>query len=74
MNEANTILLTQTETADFLRVSPRTLEKMRWTGCGGPPFVKIGRRCMYRKSDLMAYLDAQTRQSTSDPGPTSEAA
>lgn len=38
------------EAADFLRLSPRTLEKYRVRG-GGPPFRKLGRRVVYALSD-----------------------
>jgi hypothetical protein len=24
---------------------------------GGPPFLKIGRRCLYRKSDVLAWME-----------------
>ncbi|HEY3807248.1 MAG TPA: hypothetical protein VGL61_31825 [Kofleriaceae bacterium] len=27
---------------------------------GGPPFMKVGRRCLYKWSDVVAWLDAQT--------------
>ncbi|MBI9078065.1 MAG: helix-turn-helix domain-containing protein [Desulfatibacillum sp.] len=71
MNES--ALLNQEQTAQFLNISHRTLEKWRWEGTG-PRFCKIGRRAMYKPADLQSYVDAQTRQSTSDPGPTSQAA
>lgn len=32
------------------------------------PFVKIGRSVRYRKSDVLAFIDANIRQSTSDGG------
>ncbi len=59
--------LTTEEAANYLRLSPRTLEKMRVTG-EGPPFRKLGRRVLYVKSDLDAWAEAQRRKSTSDPG------
>jgi hypothetical protein len=36
------------------QVSPRTLERWRWTGIG-PRFLKIGRRVRYRLEDIEAY-------------------
>jgi hypothetical protein len=39
------------EAADFLRLSPRTLEKYRVRG-GGPSFRKLGRRVVYALCDL----------------------
>lgn len=34
---------------------------------GGPPYRKFGRRCLYRKGDVIAWLDANSQrvQSTS---------
>ena len=34
-----------------------------------PTFVRIGRRCLYLRSDVMAMVLAQRRTSTADPGP-----
>jgi Helix-turn-helix domain len=39
--------------AIYLGLSPRTLEKWRLTG-QGPPYIKRGRRCLYRLEDLDA--------------------
>jgi hypothetical protein len=58
--------LTNNEAADFLRLSPRTLEKQRVIG-GGPRFRKFGRRVMYAISDLEAWADARSFEMTSDP-------
>jgi len=61
----NTIFLTQTEAAEFLRLSPRTLERHRVAGTG-PRFVKAGRRVLYRHEDLEAWATANTFTSTSE--------
>lgn len=53
--------------ADFLSVSPRTLEGMRVRG-GGPRFAKVGGSVRYRIASLEEYLQHQERTSTSDPG------
>lgn len=58
--------LTNTEAADFLRLSPRTLEKQRVIG-GGPRFRKFGRRVMYAVADLEAWADARSFEATCDP-------
>lgn len=58
--------LTNDEAADYLRLSPRTLEKQRVTG-GGPRFRKFGRRVMYAVSDLDAWADRHSFEATSDP-------
>jgi hypothetical protein len=47
--------------------SPRTLEGWRLRG-GGPRFLKIGRRVIYRRRDLDNWLAARERASTSDRG------
>ena len=58
--------LTNDEAADFLRLSPRTLEKQRVIG-GGPRFRKFGRRVMYSVADLDPRADARSFEATSDP-------
>lgn len=49
-------LLDQNEAAKILSVSPLTLECWRWKGGKGPKFVKLGKLCRYRESDLYAYI------------------
>jgi|TARA_B100000519_G_C14189694_1_gene412531 hypothetical protein len=58
--------LTNDEAAEYLRLSPRTLEKQRVIG-GGPKFRKFGRRVMYTVADLDAWADARSYEATSDP-------
>ncbi|WP_425522007.1 helix-turn-helix domain-containing protein [Stutzerimonas stutzeri] len=58
--------LTNDEAAEYLRLSPRTLEKLRVIG-GGPKFRKFRRRVMYAVSDLDAWADARSFDATSDP-------
>ena len=58
--------LTNDEAADYLRLSPRTLEKQRVLG-GGPKFRKFGRRVMYAVADLDAWATDRSFESTSDP-------
>lgn len=58
--------LTNDEAAAFLRLSPRTLEKLRVIG-GGPRFRKFGRRVMYALTDLEAWADARSFETTFDP-------
>ena len=52
--------------ADYLGLSPRTLQKQRVYG-GGPPYRKFGRRVLYARGDLDAWADAQARAHTSMP-------
>ena len=57
-------LLTEPEAADLTRLSARTLERMRSTGTG-PQYVKLGRRVLYRKADLQAWIGNNLFLSTS---------
>lgn len=56
--------LTNSEAADFLRLSPRTLEKQRVVG-GAPPFRKFGRRVLYAQTDLQKWAEDRRFDSTS---------
>lgn len=47
-------LLSRREAADFLGVSPRSLE----AGGLGLPFVKVGRMVRFRLADLRAFIAA----------------
>jgi len=58
--------LTNDEAADYLRLSPRTLEKQRIIG-GGPRFRKFGRRVMYAVADLDNWASERSFETTSDP-------
>ncbi len=59
--------MTTPEAAEYVGLSPATLETRRTRG-GGPPFVKLGVRVVYRLEDLDGWLEEQRRKSTSDPG------
>ena len=59
-----TRLLLQSELAARWRISPRTLERWRFTG-EGPRFCKIGGRVTYREDDVIAFEVEQMRQVTS---------
>lgn len=56
--------LNNNETAAFLRLSPRTLEKLRVEG-GGPRFHKFGRRVVYALPDLEIWANARGFEMTS---------
>ena len=56
-------LLDENEVADILRVARKTLQIWRASG-RGPRFVKVGRRALYRSTDLETYLDERTVNST----------
>ena len=53
------------EAAQFLKISPRTLEKQRVTG-GGPRFRKFGSRVLYARNDLQAWADQRSFANTSE--------
>lgn len=50
-------LLTQEEVANYLRISPKTLERDRWLK-QGLPFIKVGRSVRYRASDIAEFIGA----------------
>lgn len=59
--------LTNAEAAAWLRLSPRTLEKLRVIG-GGPRFRKLRRRVLYALADLEVWSNSRAFEMTSDPG------
>ena len=59
--------LTTREAASVLRMSVRTLDRYRVTG-EGPPFMKLGGRIRYLRSDIDRWAQAKKRLSTSDDG------
>jgi len=61
------VLLTQSETAELLRLSERTLERWRVVG-GGPVFCKLGKRVLYRRADLDEWIASHVVNSTSEAG------
>ena len=58
-------MLTQMEAAQILRVSVRTLERLRVSG-GGPSYIKTGRLVRYRQADLDRWIADRVRGSTSE--------
>ena len=60
-------LLSSKEVAVLLGVSPSTLSRWRFEG-DGPQYLKLGRGpkaiIRYRRSDVAAYLDGCSRNST----------
>jgi excisionase family DNA binding protein len=59
------MMLTQSEAAQMLRVSVRTLERLRVSG-SGPTYIKTGRLVRYRQSDLDKWITDSERRSTSE--------
>jgi len=54
------LLLTESEAADFLRFSPVTLSRYRYTG-DGPAYCKLGGAIRYYRADLLAWAWAKRR-------------
>ena len=55
--------LTTPQAAAYLGLRPATLEQWRWSG-RGPRFIKLGRACRYRLSDLEQFIESRTFSST----------
>lgn len=60
-------LIDETNAANFLCQSIRTIQKWRVTGFG-PSFYKSGRSIRYRRRELMIWANTRRRQSTSCSG------
>ena len=58
-------LLTQREAAAQLRLSARTLERLRVSGTG-PAYVKTGRLVRYREQDIEEFVASRLVNSTSE--------
>jgi predicted site-specific integrase-resolvase len=57
--------LNQRQLARRWCMSPRTLERWRWTG-EGPKFLKLGGRIVYREDDVEAYEAERLHASTTE--------
>jgi hypothetical protein len=55
------------EAASYLRLSVRTLERLRCNGLG-PPFLKLCHSIRYRQSDLEEWIAKRVVRSTSEVG------
>jgi hypothetical protein len=53
-------LMTAAEFARYRRCSPRTLDRERATG-SGCPYVRLGARILYRRSDVDRYIARNVR-------------
>ena len=63
MTTADHELLTITEVAELLRTPVATLRYWRHLGIG-PASFRIGRRVMYRRTDVEEWIRTQERQSS----------
>jgi hypothetical protein len=60
-------LVGETEAAEILGLSVKTLRRWRFAG-RGPAFHKIGACVRYRPADLDAFIEAGRRHSTAESG------
>ena len=58
-------VVTARAAAKLVGLSESTLAKLRLNG-NGPPYCKLGRRVVYRPSDLDAWLASRVTRDTSD--------
>jgi excisionase family DNA binding protein len=59
-------MLTSHEAADYLRLSTRTLERLRCSGLG-PKFIRCGQRSVrYQQSALDEWIAGRVVRSTSE--------
>ena len=54
--ERNGVLMTESEAGDYLGVTKRNMERMRYAGTG-PIVTQIGRLIRYRVADLDAFIE-----------------
>lgn len=59
----NQNLLTSKEAAQHLRLAERTLAVWRCTGKVNIPYIKIGGRVLYKKTDLDLFIDSNIHSS-----------
>jgi len=64
--EAKRMLIAE-DAAAYLGLATQTLAKLRLSG-DSPPYFKVGRRVLYERDELDAWLAQRKRRSTSDTG------
>ena len=64
MHDSLPHLLTTSDLALRLGLRPETITTWRHQG-HGPRYVKLGRRVLYRAEDVVAWIEANVRTSTS---------
>ncbi|HOJ60382.1 MAG TPA: helix-turn-helix domain-containing protein [bacterium] len=63
-NDDDNLLIDGRQLAEWLGLSPRTLEIWRWRG-GGPAYVKIGKAVRYRKGTVRQWMASREYENTS---------
>ncbi|WP_416211064.1 helix-turn-helix transcriptional regulator [Nitrospirillum sp. BR 11828] len=67
-NPSAEVLFTSSETAQLLGISPQTLAHWRVRGTS-PKYLVLNPRCIrYRASDVLAWLEARSQESTAENG------
>ena len=54
------VLFTRDQAAEYLGVAPQTLAIWAMNGRYSLPFIRVGRLCKYRRSDLDKWLQRRT--------------
>lgn len=55
-------LLTTAEAAQILNIKPKTLTYWRCVKRYTLPYVKVGKSCRYKPSDIQAFIESRTMQ------------
>lgn len=58
-------LMNQRDLAGYLGKSTAWCERARWAG-EGPRFIKLGRHVRYKSEDVMEWIEANAKRSTSE--------
>jgi predicted DNA-binding transcriptional regulator AlpA len=61
------------QAAERIGLKGKTFDNWRAKNCG-PPYYKVGGRVVYDDDEVDAWLASRRRTSTSDPGPSRQAA
>lgn len=65
IDDQSSPFLTLQEAAAYLRLNPRTLDNMRQRGTG-PLYSKHGGRVRYHRDDVLAWVNASRRRTTTE--------
>lgn len=61
MNNVESTYMLTAEVAELIRTPVDTLRKWRMNQVG-PPAIKVGRKLLYKRSDVVAWLEAQAEE------------
>ncbi|MCB1885715.1 MAG: helix-turn-helix domain-containing protein [Geminicoccaceae bacterium] len=65
MTDRTVLYLPEGEAAALVRLSRRTLQRMRRTGAG-PDYCKVGKRVLYARDTLLAWIERHRCASTAE--------